>query len=86
MPYLETNTPIHRKTIVAWHDSESVCLFFLLFMLVVFWFGVIGIQVGMQSAESRVDMWVPITLVGLSSFVILSITIRLVRRYLDRFA
>jgi len=85
MPPLEMGTNGHRRAIVPWYDSESICLVILFFMLLVFWFGFIGIQEGMESAESSVDLWVPISLMAISSFVILSITIRLVRRYLGRF-
>lgn len=85
MTQLDLNGHVHRKTIVPWHDTESVCLFFLILMLAVFWFGIFGIQEGMESAGSFMDLWVPVTLVTLSSFVIVSITARLVRRYLGRF-
>ena len=85
MPQLDINGHIHRKAITPWHDSESMCLFFLIFMLAVFWFGIFGIQEGLESAGSSMDLWVPVALMALSSFVIITTTIRLVRRYLDRF-
>ncbi len=73
--------PVYRKVIVPWYDSEIACLVLIAFLFVVFLFGFIGISVVSESISYGSYIWVPIVLVVLSGGVILSLTIRLVRRY-----
>lgn len=76
------DTPVFRKIIVPWYDAEAVCLLTLLFMDTVFLFGMAGIAVAREIPEYHGYIWVPFVLVVLSLSVILSVVIRLVRRYL----
>lgn len=55
-------------------------------MLLVFWFGVIGIMLSRETEAYQDLIGLPVTLVVLSSAVIVSITIRLIIRYLSRFS
>ena len=73
--------PVYRKVIVPWYDSEIACLVPMVFLFVVFLFGFIGISVASESMYYRSYIWVPIILVVLSGGIILSLTIRLIRRY-----
>ncbi len=73
--------PVYRKVIVPWYDSEIACLVLIVFLFVVFIFGFIGISVVSENIFYGSYIWVPIVLVVLSGGVILSLTIRLVRRY-----
>ena len=73
--------PVYRKVILPWYDSEIACLILIVLLLVVFLFGFIGISVASESISYSSYIWVPIILVVLSGGVILSITIRLIRRY-----
>ena len=73
--------PVYRKVIVPWYDSEIACLVVIAVMFIVFLFGFIGISVASETAEYRSLVWVPILVVTLSGAVILSTTIRLIRRY-----
>ena len=73
--------PVYRKVILPWYDSEIACLILIVLLLVVFLFGFIGISVASESISYSSYIWVPIVLVVLSGGVILTITIRLIRRY-----
>ena len=73
--------PVYRKVIVPWYDSEITCLVLIVLLFVVFLFGFIGISVASDSIFYGLYIWVPIILVVLSGGIILSITIRLIRRY-----
>ncbi len=73
--------PVYRKVIVPWYDSEIACLVLIVILFVVFLFGFIGISVASESIFYGSSIWVPIVLVVLSGGIILSITIRLIRRY-----
>ncbi len=78
--------PIYRKIFVPWHDSEAACLFVIVFLFFVVLFGFAGIKVANEEPHYQPYLWVPILLVVLSSGVIVSITIRLIRRFLSRFS
>ena len=73
--------PVYRKVIVPWYDSEIACLVLIVLLFVVFLFGFIGISVASESIFYGSYIWVPILLVVVSGGIILSITIRLIRRY-----
>ena len=73
--------PVYRKVIVPWYDSEIACLVLIVLLFVVFLFGFIGISVASETIFYGSSIWVPIVLVVLSGGIILSITIRLIRRY-----
>ncbi|MGE0085478.1 MAG: hypothetical protein AB7S75_13775 [Desulfococcaceae bacterium] len=78
------DTPVFRKIIVPWYDSGPVCLLTVLFMDMVFLFGLAGIAVVRELPEYNRHIWIPIALIALSLTVILSVAIRLIRRYLYR--
>ena len=73
--------PVYRKVIVPWYDSEIACLVVIAVMFIVFLFGFVGISVARETTEYRSFVWVPVLVVTLSGAVILSTTIRLIRRY-----
>lgn len=80
---LDHRNPMYRKVIVPWWDSEIACLLVIISMFVVFLFGMMGVSVAHGSLEYRPFVWVPVLVIMLSAFVILSTTIRLIRRYLS---
>ncbi len=77
--------PVYRKAIYPWYDTEAACYVLLAFMFFVFLFGIAGISVARGIAAYHSFIWVPYLLIILSSAVILSISIRLVRRYVTRY-
>ena len=77
---------VFRKTIVPWYDSEIVCLLTIVFMFLVFLFGFAGVAVARENVTYHDHIWVPVSLIVMSATVIISTTIRLVRRYAYRFS
>ncbi|MDP2645736.1 MAG: hypothetical protein Q8P24_12420 [Desulfobacterales bacterium] len=82
---LDTN-PVYRKVIISWYDSEAACFIVILGMFLVLLFGSAGISVARQIAEYGPYIWVPILLIVMSSGVIVSTGIRLIRRFVNRSA
>ena len=79
-------TPVHRKTIVPWYDSEPVCAAALLMFLAVFLFSLVGIRVAGEVPLYRDFIWVPGLVTALSGTGFVSVTVRLIRRHAHRFA
>ncbi len=73
--------PIFRKIIVPWYDSETACLLLILFMVLVFLFGIAGLSVSSEIVEYNDFIWVPILLILLSGWVVVSTMIRLIKRF-----
>ncbi len=73
--------PIFRKIIVPWYDSETICLLLILFMVLVFLFGIAGLSVSSEIIEYNDFIWVPILLILLSGWVVVSTMIRLIKRF-----
>ena len=78
--------PLFRKIIVPWYDSESACFIVIFFMVLVFLFGFAGISAARENIAYHEHVWVPVLLVVMSGGVIISTTIRLIRRYSRRFS
>lgn len=77
--------PMFRKAIVPWYDSETACLIVIVFMFLVFLFGFAGISVAREHEEYLELVWVAMLLVIMSGTVIVSTTVRLIKRYAQRF-
>lgn len=54
-------------------------------MLLVLLFGIAGLSVARENAEYQGYAWVAVLLVAMSGVVLVSTSIRLLRRYSDRF-
>lgn len=78
--------PVFRKVIVPWYDSEMACLIMIILMGVVVFFGFAGLSVARNNPAYQEHIWVPFLLIAMSGGVIISITIRLIRRYSQRFS
>ena len=64
----------------------ALCLIAIVCMGLVFFFGITGISVARDHLVFQKHIWVPILLVLLSGSVIVSIAIRLAKRYLQRYS
>ncbi len=73
--------PLFRKVIVPWYDTEKVCYTVIGFMSLVFLFGIAGILEAVEKTEYNEYIWVPVLMVVMSAGVIVSIAIRLIKRY-----
>jgi hypothetical protein len=78
--------PVFRKAIVPWYDSETACLIVIFFMFLVLLFSCAGISVARANTEYHEHVWVPVLLVVMSGSVIITTTIRLIKRYAHRFS
>jgi len=78
--------PLFRKVIVPWYDSEAPCYIVIFFMFLVFLFGFAGISASRETIEYHEDVWVPVLLMVMSGGVLISTTIRLIKRYSRRFS
>ncbi len=77
---------LFRRVIVPWYDSEIVCLLMIVLMFLVFFFGLLGVSVARKNTEYNEHIWVAVTLIVMSGGIIISTTIRLIKRYMDRFS
>ena len=78
--------PFFRKIIVPWYDSDKACYIVIVCMVVIILFGFIGISVARENPGTHAHIWVPVLLIVLSTGVIISILIRIAKRYLHRYA
>jgi hypothetical protein len=78
--------PLFRKGIVPWYDSDTACYVVIVFMVLVFLFGVGGILSAREALEYHEHIWVPVVLVVLSGGVMVSTILRLIKRSEDRFS
>ena len=73
-------SPVFRKAIIPWYHSKTAHGITIVFMLLVFLFGLAGISVARANVQFNDHIWVPITLVVLSGSIIFFSIIRLIRR------
>lgn len=82
MPF--DKSPVFRKPVFSWYHSKVAYGIAIAVMLLVFMFGVAGIAVSREYDQYRNYIWVPLLLVIFSGALILSTTIRLIRRYFSK--
>jgi hypothetical protein len=63
--------PVFRKTIVPWYDSETVCYIMIFIMIIVFFFGIVGISVAFDELDYNASVGLPVSLAVLSLLVII---------------
>ena len=73
-------SPVFRKPILPWYDTNTACILLLVFMAAVLLFGLEGLRVAVTTTQYRDYIGLPILLVALSGFGCVSILIRLIRR------
>jgi uncharacterized protein (DUF983 family) len=76
--------PVYRRLIIPPFDSNAACLFVILFMVVIIWFAMVGIDVAYEKSEHHRHMWVPFLLILMSTLVFVLTSIRLIKRYKHR--
>ncbi len=77
-------SPVFRRTLIPWYDTTPACLVLFGIMAAVFLFALTGVAVSFEPGMPDGIAWVPILLLVLSAAVLLSMTVRLVRRRLKR--
>jgi hypothetical protein len=81
---LSKKDPVFRKAVIPWYRSSKIYVFAIIFMLGVFLFGIAGISVAREIEAYSGYVWVPALLVAISAIMIISTTLRLIRRYTTR--
>ncbi len=76
---------MYRKVIIPWYDSETVCIFMISFMFLVFLFSLAGMSVAYENPDYHEHIWVPVLLIVLSSCIIISASLRILRQYFYEF-
>ena len=76
---------VHRKIVTPWYDTETACFLTIALMLVIFLFCIAGFSVASEDPAHGKHIFVPIILLVLCCGIILSTSVRLARRYLNRF-
>ncbi len=70
-----------RKVIAPWYDGIIACMIFMLLMIAVIFFSIVGFSVSRSVEEYQSYSWIPALLIFLSSFVFLSVSVRFIKRY-----
>lgn len=75
------STPVFRKSILPWYDTNAACWMLLLVMAAVLLFAIEGLRVAAGSSVYRAHAWLPFVLIVLSSAVLISLVVRLAKRF-----
>jgi hypothetical protein len=78
-------SPLFRRVILPWYDTDVACVLTGVFMLVVFGFALAGISVAFEMSEGGRYVWVPAALQILSTVGMVAVSIRLYRRHAHKF-
>lgn len=76
--------PVFRRIIVPWYDTEAACILMIVAMLLAILFGIAGISVVREDTDHLRHLWIVLAIIVPSIGVIVSSTIRLIRRHLNR--
>jgi len=77
--------PSFRKVIVPWYDSGSIYVAVIVLMIFAFLFSMAGVSLAISQDTCRPHIWLPVLLLFLSASVIVSLTLRLLKRAVLRF-
>ena len=72
--------PLFRKVIAPWYDSELACILVIIFMVPVLCFACLGMAVALDMPAYQGYLGVPLLLILMSLYVLLSTAIRLFMR------
>lgn len=76
------DSPVFRREIIPWYDGTVACLLTLALMDAIFLFGVTGASVVPETPAYHAHLWVPVFLMAMSGAVIVTVSLRLIRRLL----
>ncbi len=78
------NSPVFRKEVIPWHRSTTAGIVIMVAMLGTFLFGLAGLGVTQEVEPYRPYAWVPVLLMVMSAFLLVTTAVRLLRRYAAR--
>ncbi len=77
-------TPVFRRAIIPWYDSDRACWIVVGFMFVTAIFSTVGLFTALEEPAYQNYFWLPLLLLLLSVGISTSTLIRMFRRYIDR--
>ena len=78
-------SPVFRKVMLPWYDTDLACSVTLVFLVAVFFFACCGLSAASEVPGNHHLIWVPSFLLIISTAGIVSIFFRLIRRNTYRF-
>lgn len=78
-------SPLFRRIILPWYDTDIACVLTGVFLLLVLGFALAGISVVFETPDGARHAWVPVTLLALSAVGIFTVCLRLYRRHAHKF-
>ena len=76
--------PVFRKAVIPWYRSGKMYICAIVFMLLVLLFGIAVMSVAQDIEAYNGYIWVPLLLVVMSAFMIITTLYRLIKRYTTR--
>ena len=73
--------PVFRKAVIPWYNSTGVYIIMIIFMLLVFFFALVGISVTREYPEYQGYAWVPAVLLAMSAGIIITTAARIIKRH-----
>jgi len=77
-------SPVHRRELFPWYDTDIFCVLMIFGMVVVALFSAVGLTVVWEEPAFGPHLWVPAVLLALSLLAAGSLGLRLIRRQLRR--
>ncbi len=77
-------SPVFRRAIIPWYDSNRVCWIVVSFTLATAVFSAVGIFAALEEPAYQNYFWLPLLLLLLSTGIAVSTLVRMFRRYIDR--
>lgn len=75
---------LFRNVIVPWYDADTACYAVMVLMAAVLMFSLLGVAAAREVPGYRSYAWVPLLLAVMSTGVLVSTIVRLVRRNTNR--
>ncbi len=80
----QDKNPVFRKPIIPWYDSDRACWLAALFGILAGIYGIVGLMVALDATGGYTrHLWLPLLLTGLSAILVISVFVRLIRRWRD---
>lgn len=74
-----------KKVIIPWYDTDLLCYIMIIFTILVIGFSLVGISVALDNIIYINYIWMPVTIIILCMFVLISVSIRITKRIIHSF-
>ncbi len=74
-----------KKVIIPWYDANLLCYIIIIFTIFVIGFSLVGVSIALNNTIYINYIWVPVTIIILSVFVLSSVSVRITKRIILRF-